>query len=208
MRENRIISLKVGITDPIFAVVYERLFISYISAELAVVFIDLCGFTAISENEEPNIVVVLLNEYFDLMVREIMNEEEIIDKFIGDAIMAVFKGDDYDARALRACIAIRNKINALPIYSEQSGFKPKVSIGINSGEMVSGNIGSISLKKLDFTVIGDTVNVASRLQSKASPGQILTLEKFANAAPDFKYNSIGKMELTNKALLVNVSEVE
>jgi len=176
--------------------------------EGAVAFIDLSGFTAISENEEPNIVVGLLNEYFDLMVREIMNEEGIIDKFIGDAIMAVFKEDDYHARALRACIAIRNKMNALPVYSEQSGFKPKVSIGINSGEMVSGNIGSISLKKLDFTVIGDTVNVASRLQSKASPGQILILDKFANAAPDFKCTSIGKMELKNKALPVNVCEVE
>jgi class 3 adenylate cyclase len=74
--------------------------------------------------------------------------------------------------------------------------------------MVSGNIGSISLKKLDFTVIGDTVNVASRLQSKANPGQILILDKFAHAAPEFKCNSIGKMELKNKALAVNVCEVE
>ena len=74
--------------------------------------------------------------------------------------------------------------------------------------MVSGNIGSISLKKLDFTVIGDTVNVASRLQSKANPGQILILDKYAKAAPDFKCTSIGQMELKNKALPVNVCEVE
>jgi class 3 adenylate cyclase len=99
-------------------------------------------------------------------------------------------------------------MNALPVFSEKSGFEPKVSIGVNCGEMVAGNIGSISLKKLDFTVIGDTVNVASRLQSKASPGQILILDKFATAAPDFKCNSIGKIDLKNKAFPVSVCEVE
>ncbi len=175
--------------------------------EAAVTFIDLCGFTAISETEGPNVVVGLLNEYFDLMVREIMNEGGVIDKFIGDAVMAVYKGDDYHARALRSAIAIRKKMNALPVYSEKSGFSPKVSIGINAGEMVSGNIGSISLKKLDFTVIGDTVNVASRLQSKANPGQILVLEKFTAKAPEFKFNRMGEIALKNKLLPVTICEV-
>ncbi|EAZ82003.1 response regulator [Algoriphagus machipongonensis] len=176
--------------------------------EAAVAFIDLCGFTAISETEEPNIVVGQLNAYFDMMVREIIAEKGIIDKFIGDAVMAVFKGEDYAKRALRASIAIRDKMNAMPVFSEKSGFKPKVSIGINNGEMVSGNIGSLSLKRLDYTVIGDTVNVASRLQSKANPGQILILEKYQEeVANDFNITKIGEMILKNKAKPVMVYEV-
>ncbi|WP_296704228.1 adenylate/guanylate cyclase domain-containing protein [Algoriphagus sp.] len=176
--------------------------------EASVAFIDLCGFTAISENEEPNVVVGQLNDYFDMMVREIIAEKGIIDKFIGDAVMAVFKGDDYEKRAIRASIAIRDKMNAMPVFSEKSGFKPKVSIGINRGEMVSGNIGSISLKRLDYTVIGDTVNVASRLQSKASPGQILILEQYQELiAKDFNISKIGEMILKNKSKPVTVYEV-
>ena len=177
--------------------------------EAAVAFIDLCGFTAISENEEPNVVVGQLNDYFDMMVREIIAEQGIIDKFIGDAVMAVFKGEDYEKRALRASIAIRDKMNAMPVFSEKSGFKPKVSIGINKGEMVSGNIGSISLKRLDYTVIGDTVNVASRLQSKANPGQILILEQYhEQIEPHFQTEKIGEMILKNKAKPVTVYEVQ
>jgi adenylate cyclase len=177
--------------------------------EAAVAFIDLCGFTAISENEEPNVVVGQLNDYFDMMVREIIAEQGIIDKFIGDAVMAVFKGEDYEKRALRASIAIRDKMNAMPVFSEKSGFKPKVSIGINKGEMVSGNIGSISLKRLDYTVIGDTVNVASRLQSKANPGQILILEQYhEQIEPNFQTEKIGEMILKNKAKPVTVYEVQ
>lgn len=176
--------------------------------EGAVAFIDLCGFTTISENESPNVVVGLLNEYFDLMVREIINENGSIDKFIGDAVMAVFRGDNYLERAVRASVTIRDKMNELPEFSRESGFKPKVSVGINFGEMVSGNIGSISLKRLDYTVIGDTVNVAARLQSKANPGQVLLLEKYKEAIPDaFKFEKMGIFELKNKAKPVTVYEV-
>ena len=75
----------------------------------------------------------------------------IIDKFIGDCIMAVFKGDYNLDRAIDAGIAIRNKIDALPA---DNNFSPKVSIGIKSGEMISGNIGSVTLRRLDCPVIG------------------------------------------------------
>ena len=176
--------------------------------EGAVAFIDLVGFTTISENEAPNVVVGLLNEYFDLMVREIINENGSIDKFIGDAVMAVFRGEDYLERAVRSAISIRNKMNDMPEFSKESGFKPKVSIGINFGEMVSGNIGSISLKRLDYTVIGDTVNIAARLQSKANPDQVLVLEKFKDQIPDtFNYEKVGVFELKNKSKPVTVYEV-
>ncbi len=81
--------------------------------------------------------------------------------------MAVFRGDYHLDRAIDACLAVRKKIEELPNESGNIFFTPKVSIGINSGEMISGNIGSANLRRLDYTVIGDAVNTAQRLQSAA-----------------------------------------
>lgn len=210
MRENNILKMYVDETVLNFMVgkESETSLMENETVEATVAFVDLCGFTKISENEEPNVVVPLLNEYFDLMVREIIEQKGAVDKFIGDAVMAVFKGPNQVERAVRACIAIRDKMNAMPMYSEKSNFSPKVSIGINSGEMVSGNIGSRSLKRLDYTVIGDAVNVASRLQNAAKPGQILILEKCAGGISDlFTFQKLGEITLKNKAKPVSVLEV-
>ncbi|MFC3416181.1 adenylate/guanylate cyclase domain-containing protein [Algoriphagus hitonicola] len=178
------------------------------NVEATVAFVDLVAFTKISEHEEANVVVGLLNEYFDLMVKEIIEEKGSIDKFIGDAIMAVFFGENHFERAIRAGLAIRDKMNALPEFSTTTHFRPQVSIGINHGEMVSGNIGSRSLKRLDYTVIGDVVNVAARLQAAAVPGQVLILEKNAKSLEEqFEFKSIGEIKMKNKALPVEVVEV-
>ncbi|MGB3075277.1 MAG: adenylate/guanylate cyclase domain-containing protein, partial [Chitinophagales bacterium] len=152
---------------------FENSIMANETVEASVAFIDICSFTAISETETPDTVVKLLNKYFDLMVKEIIDQNGIIDKFIGDCIMAVFKGPFHLDRAIDACIAIRNKIESL---EGEINFIPKVSIGINSGEMISGNIGSGTLRRLDYTVIGDTVNTAQRLQSVASGNQVVISE--------------------------------
>ena len=173
--------------------------------DATVVFIDICGFTSISEKESPDTVVKLLNDYFDVMVKEIIAQNGIIDKFIGDCVMAVFKGDFHLDRAIDASIAIRNSINNLPT---KNGFSPKVSIGINSGEMISGNIGSATLKRLDFTVIGDTVNTSQRLQSAAGVGQIVIPEKcYEKVKKSFKCEKIGTIILKNKTVEVLIYEV-
>lgn len=112
--------------------------------EASVAFIDICSFTAISENETPDVVVTLLNRYFDLIAKEIIAQNGFIDKFIGDCVMSVFKGPYHLDRAIDACLSIRDKIEALPAAGVN--FSPKVSIGINSGEMISGNIGSATIK--------------------------------------------------------------
>ena len=150
------------------------------TVEASVAFIDICSFTSISENETPDMVVKLLNKYFDVMVKEIIDQGGYIDKFIGDAIMVVFKGEYHLDRAVDACLAVRKKIAELPNESGNIFFAPNVSIGINSGEMISGNIGSASLRRLDYTVIGDVVNVAQRLQSVAQEGQIVISEDSYN----------------------------
>lgn len=187
---------------------YEAALLENETVEASVAFIDICGFTAISENETPDYVVKLLNEYFEIMVKEIIQQKGIIDKFIGDAIMAVFKGPFHLDRAVEASLNIKNAIDKLPETSGESKYKPRVSIGINSGEMVSGNIGSSTLRRLDYTVIGDCVNLAARLQTAANVNQILiTEENYLKINQSFSCNKIGEMSFKNKEIPVVVYEV-
>jgi len=173
-----------------------------------VAFIDICSFTTISENETPDMVVKLLNKYFDVMVKEIIDQGGYIDKFIGDAIMVVFRGDYHLDRAVDACLAVRKKIAELPNESGNIFFAPNVSIGINSGEMISGNIGSANLRRLDYTVIGDVVNVAQRLQSAAGEGQIIINEtSYDKIKESFNCRKVGEVSLKNKANPVVIYEV-
>ncbi len=175
------------------------------TVEATVVFIDICGFTAISEKENPDTVVRLLNNYFDVMVKEIIAQKGLVDKFIGDCVMAVFKGDYHLDRAIDAALAIRNKIAALPATGD---FSPKVTIGVNSGEMISGNIGSATLRRLDYTVIGDTVNLAQRLQSAAAAGQVIIAENcYEKIKQSFQCNRVGEVSLKNKSNPVVIYEV-
>jgi len=184
---------------------FERSLLENETIEATVAFIDICGFTAISEHEKPDTVVKLLNDYFDVMVREIISQKGLVDKFIGDCVIAVFKGEYHLDRAIDACLSIRSKIAALPATD---GFSPKVSIGINSGEMISGNIGSGTLKRLDYTVIGDTVNTAQRLQSAAGPSQIVIQETcYEKIKQSFQCNRIGEATLKNKTNPVTIYEV-
>jgi len=184
---------------------YETSIMANETVEATVAFIDICSFTSISEKESPDTVVTMLNSYFDLMVKEIIAQEGIIDKFIGDCVMAVFKGPYHPDRAIDACLSIRSKIEAL----QQNGvFSPKVSVGINSGEMISGNIGSVTLRRLDYTVIGDTVNTAQRLQRAAGVGQIVISEAgYEKVKQSFNCRLIGSASLKNKANEVNLYEV-
>ena len=166
------------------------------TVEATVAFIDICSFTAISEKENPETVVKMLNRYFDAIVTEIISQKGIVDKFMGDCVMAVFKGEHHLDRAVEAALSIRNKIDLLPV---ELSFSPKVAIGINSGEMISGNIGSQTLKRLDFTVIGDIVNTAQRLQASASPGQVVINQKaFEKLQSSFQCVKIGEVMLKNK----------
>jgi class 3 adenylate cyclase len=150
----------------------------------------------------------MLNTYFEVMVKEIIDQNGYIDKFIGDAIMAVFRGEYHLDRAIDAALAVRQQINQFPESRQTGGYKPKVSIGIKSGEMISGNIGSSSLKRLDFTVVGDVVNIAARLQSAAEENQILISEdNYKQVKEAFKCKKIGEISLKNKANTLTVYEV-
>lgn len=210
IKENNI--LRMYVDETVLNFMGGREFETSLSAneivEASVVFIDICSFTSISENETPDNVVKLLNNYFEVIVKEILAQEGYIDKFIGDAIMAVFRGEYHLDRAVDASLAVRSQIDKLPALSDSVKFTPKVSIGINSGEMISGNIGSANLKRLDYTVIGDVVNVAQRLQSVANPGQIIINENsYDKIKESFKCVKVGDVTLKHKSAPQTIYEV-
>jgi class 3 adenylate cyclase/ActR/RegA family two-component response regulator len=187
---------------------FEQSLVTNENIEATIVFIDICSFTSITETEKPDTVVGLLNNYFDVIVKEIIAQNGQVDKFIGDAVMAVFRGDFHLDRAIEACLAIRTSIQQISSEDIVLNFLPQVSIGVNSGEMISGNIGSASLRRLDYTVIGDSVNTAQRLQSKAQPGQILiSASSYDKIKEFFNCNPVGEVRFRNKKEPLEVYEV-
>lgn len=202
IKENNI--LKMYVDKTVLNFMNGREFESQLMANetvhATVAFIDISGFTAITEKEPADSVVKLLNKYFDIMVKEIIAQDGYVDKFIGDAILAVFKGDFHLDRAIDASLAIRKHIEESGDEGENSSFHPMVSVGIDSGEMICGNIGSAQLRRLDYTVIGDVVNTAQRLQDKAKPGQILISEEsWQKVKESFNCKPIENIKMKNKS---------
>ncbi len=201
IRENNI--LRMYVDENVLNFMSSREYESSITAnetiEGTVMFVDIVGFTRISETEAPDTVVAMINAYFDVMAKAIISQEGFVDKFMGDAIMAVFKGDYHLDRAIDAALTVRNQINLLPAVDGKKKFKPKVSIGIKSGEMVSGNIGSATLRRLDYTVIGDTVNIAARLEVAAKENQIVICEAcYEKVKEAFRCEKLGSILMKNK----------
>ena len=135
--------------------------------EVVILFSDIRGFTTISERSDPSELVARLNEYFDAMAEPIARHDGVIDKFVGDAIMAVFGGViDVEApcsQALRAAQGMREALRRLNGSWKERGLDPfDNGIGLHVGEVVQGSIGA-SMRK-DFTVIGDAVNIAARVE--------------------------------------------
>lgn len=148
--------------------------------DIAVLFVDIRGFTTMSENLAPEEVVDILNEYFGVITDAIFKNKGTLDKFIGDAAMAVFNSpfdlDDYVYRAVMTACDIAKASDALGgKLMERFGKKVSYGIGVNCGEAIIGNIGSNF--RMDYTAIGDTVNTASRLESNAKAGEILISEE-------------------------------
>jgi adenylate cyclase len=211
IKENNI--LKMYVDENVLNFMAHKEFENNISEsetlEATVMFIDICGFTALTEKTPANAIVKMINRLFDMIVHEIIAQKGHVDKFMGDAVMAVFRGKFHLDRAIDVAIAVREQLKSVEEHlSDEKTFRPQVAIGINSGEMVSGNIGSASLKRLDYTVIGDAVNTAQRLQSAAKPGEIIiTEEVYEKAKESFECEKIGEVSLKNKVKPVTIYKV-
>jgi adenylate cyclase len=169
---------------------------------ITVLFIDIKGFTRMSESIGPLDTVKLLNEYFDIITDIVFQYNGSIDKFIGDAAMAMFGAPfssvDYTEKAIYAAIDIHKKLKKLNKY--------EIRIGINTGPAVIGNIGST--KRLEYTSIGDTVNVASRLEKMAPPGKIYVGKTTYEQIKDiFKTRPVSTQTVKGKTMEVSVYEV-
>ena len=184
--------------------------------DIAVLFVDIRGFTPLSESLEPEQVVEILNEYLNLTTNSIFKNGGTLDKFIGDATMAVFNApfdlDDYELKALRTAKDIVAGAKALEkSCMERFGRKVTFGVGVNCGEAVVGNIGCDF--RMDYTAIGDTVNTAARLESNAKPGQVLISETIYERVKDkgVKVEPIGEIPLKGKSkgvFVYQLTEIE
>jgi adenylate cyclase len=178
--------------------------------EVTVLFADIVGFTSLAEKMSPAAVSLLLNDYLSRMTDVVFKFEGTVDKYIGDAIMAIFGAPldmpDHACRAIRAALEMRERLEEFNA-ERREGPVLRIRIGINSGKAVAGEIGSINKK--EYTVLGDTVNTASRLESSVAKPMMIVIGENTHAAArrEFECRSLGPATLKGKEKEVAVYEV-
>ncbi len=176
---------------------------------VTILFADIVNFTPLAEKMDPIELAEFLNNYFKLTSEAIFQESGTLDKFIGDAVMALFGApytrEDDAVRAIKAALRI---YRALELYNSTASEDKKITIriGINSGNVIAGNFGS--MERMEYTVLGDTVNVAARIQAACEPGQILIgPETFKKVQGRFMFRYLGEKVLKGKSEAVPIYEV-
>ncbi len=167
--------------------------------EISVLFADIRGYTTFAEQAAPEHVVELLNQYFALATDIIFAREGTLDKFLGDAVMAFFNApedqEDHPYRVVDAALALQSAVSEL--NSMRGGDALTFGIGITMGDAVVGNVGTP--RAMNYTAIGDTVNLAKRLQERAEPGQILVEESVIARLGDLvQAEKIGEMQVKGR----------
>lgn len=179
--------------------------------DIAVLFVDIRGFTTMSEALEPEQVVEILNEYLTLTTKSIFDNSGTLDKFVGDATMAVFNSpfdlEDYEYKAVCAAMDIVKGGEAIEEkFQKRFGRSVGFGVGVNCGPAVVGNVGCEF--RMDFTAIGDTVNTAARLEANAKKGQVLISDVLYERLKDrLEVNEVGEIPLKGKTKGVFVYEV-
>ena len=169
---------------------------------VTILFTDIRGFTSMSEKMNPEKVVTTLNEYFSDMIDIVFKHNGTLDKIIGDELMVLYgapiTGENDTLRAVETAIDMQQRIKELNKERKKRKDPPiLVGAGINDGLVVSGNIGSRDL--MDYTVIGDTVNVASRLCAAAGPGEILVSETvYKKTKTEITYTKLDPISVKGK----------
>jgi adenylate cyclase len=189
----------------------ENLVLTGERRQVTVLFCDLRGFTRLSERLRPEEVVLLLNQFYTLMIETTFKHDGTLDKFLGDGVMCVFGAPipdpDHALRAVRTALAMREAMRALSARRVEEGREPiYAGIGVSAGEVVAGTVGTED--RMEYTVIGDSVNLASRLESQAKPGQILiTSPTFEKVHAEVEAYSLGKLHVKGKEEEIEVYEV-
>jgi class 3 adenylate cyclase/tRNA A-37 threonylcarbamoyl transferase component Bud32/ActR/RegA family two-component response regulator len=151
--------------------------------EATVAFVDVHDFSAMARSASPEQALRALNACFEIIVPEITSRGGQVDKFVGDVVMAVFRGEGHAVRAVEACYAARSALSALAERSgEGSVYGLGLAVGVDSGQMIAGSIGSKVVSRLDYTVLGEVVSTAARLQALALKGEILVSDAVRRAA--------------------------
>ena len=169
---------------------------------VTVLFADVAGFTSMSEKLDPEEVHQIMDGCFKILMDEIHQYEGTINQFTGDGVMALFGAPiSHEDHAQRACFASLSIQRAIENYGEKvkkdSNIDFKIRIGLNSGPVIVGSIGDDL--RMDYTAIGDTVNLASRMESHATPGRVLVSANIYKIAHDFfEFESIGKIDVKGK----------
>ena len=179
--------------------------------QVTVLFADLSGFTALSEKLDPEEVRTLMNRCFEIIIEEVHRYEGIINQFTGDGVMALFGApvalEDHPHRAVSSALEIQRSLNKYgDELKKERGIDLKMRIGINTGLVVVGSIGSDL--RMDYTAMGDTINLASRLESLAEPGTILISENTYRLIKDnFNTKSLGELQVKGKEAPVKAYQV-
>jgi len=177
-------------------------------AEVTALFADLRGFTSFSESADPEEVMDLLNRYFGLAVPIVLRNGGTVVQFVGDAMLAVFDAPkpraDHEFRAARSALEMQE---AISVSSGETADSPRFRVGINTGLVIIGNIGSSELRS--FNVVGDAVNVASRLETSGEPGTVVLGERTYQAIADrVEVTPLGPLDLKGKDVPVNAYRLE
>jgi len=179
--------------------------------EVTILFADIRSFTSLAEKLPAEDVVAMLNEFFEIMVDIVFRNNGVLDKYVGDQLMAVFgviaAESSAPADAVAAAIEMQEAMTELmQRRARQNQAVFKIGIGINSGSAIVGNVGSRN--RMDYTVIGDCVNVAARLEEMAKGGEILAGEETCRSVKDrFRFSQKGAARLKNKAEPVGFYQV-
>jgi adenylate cyclase len=189
----------------------ERLVLTGERREVTVLFCDVRGFTPLSERLSPEEVVALLNDFYTLMIETTFKHDGTLDKFMGDAVMAIFGAPiahpDHSARAVLTALAMREGIQGLNRKRAEEGKEGvAIGIGVSAGEAVAGTVGTED--RMEYTVVGDSVNLAARLESNAKPGQILISHRtWENVKDVVDTRALGVIKVKGKEEQVSVYEV-
>ena len=189
----------------------ENLVLTGERREVTVLFCDVRGFTPTAERLSPEEVVGLLNNFYNLMIDTIFRYQGTVDKFLGDGVMAVFGApiyrQDHAVQAVRAALDMQAGIRALSDRLVEEGKDPiAVGIGVNAGEAIAGTVGTD--ERMEYTVIGDNVNLAARLEANALAGQILISEQTYRRVEDqVTARALGRIKVKGKQGEIGVYEV-